>query len=185
MLDGFRPKSGGQPAAFWRLIKFGERTELCSVRHIPKKWCRASGSGQKQVGKRKQGRADPGGDQDIIGPEVTLDVERKRMFFSVHGRFLGRRNQTLCELVHIWLGLFAAGSAVRLEQGRKMGQRLTTWQSGSGDRLWLSLLIDAMEEAARPEVRSQPCESALLQALRAQLAQPVGRYGFSPSAVRH
>jgi hypothetical protein len=66
-----------------------------------------------------------------------------------------------------------------------MGQRLTTWQSGSGDRLWLSLLIDAMEEAARPEVRSQPGESALLQVLRAQLAQPLARYGFSPSAIRH
>jgi hypothetical protein len=66
-----------------------------------------------------------------------------------------------------------------------MGQRLTTWQSGSGDRLWLSLLIDAMEEAARPDVRSQPCESAILQALRAQLAQPVAHYGYASSAVRH
>jgi hypothetical protein len=67
-----------------------------------------------------------------------------------------------------------------------MGQRLMTWQSGSGDRLWLSLLIDAMEEAARPEVRSQPCESVILQeALRAQLAQPVARYCTSSSAVRH
>jgi hypothetical protein len=66
-----------------------------------------------------------------------------------------------------------------------MGQRLTTWQSGSGDRLWLSRLIDAMEEAARPEVRSQPCESAILHALRAQLARPVARYGYVPSALRH
>jgi len=66
-----------------------------------------------------------------------------------------------------------------------MGQRLAPWQSGSGDRQWLSLLIDAMEEAARPEVRSQPCETAILQALRAQLARPVARYGYSASGLRH
>jgi hypothetical protein len=65
-----------------------------------------------------------------------------------------------------------------------MGQRLTTWQSGGGERLWLSLLVDAMEEAARPEVRALPCEAAILQALRAQLAQPVARYPYAPSAFR-
>src|SRR5437016_4968492 len=57
-----------------------------------------------------------------------------------------------------------------------MGQQLHKWRSGRGDRLWLSLLIDAMEEAARPEVRSQPVETAILAALRAQLAQTVTRY---------
>jgi hypothetical protein len=60
-----------------------------------------------------------------------------------------------------------------------MGQRLDKWQSGGGDRQWLSLLIDAMEEAARPEVRSQPVEAAILTALRAQLAQPVTRYPYA------
>jgi hypothetical protein len=63
-----------------------------------------------------------------------------------------------------------------------MGQRLNTWQGGGGDRRWLSLLVDAMEEAARPEVRAVPCEAAILQALRAQLAQPVSRYPYAPSA---
>jgi hypothetical protein len=68
-----------------------------------------------------------------------------------------------------------------------MGQRLNTWQGERGERLWLSLLIDAMEEAARPEVRAVPCEAAILQALRAQLAQPVSRYPYAPSAfgLRH
>lgn len=66
-----------------------------------------------------------------------------------------------------------------------MGQRLDGWQSGGDDRLWLSLLIDAMEEAARPEVRSQPVDSAILLALRAQLAQPARRFTYAPSAVRH
>ncbi|HEY7846165.1 MAG TPA: transcriptional regulator [Bradyrhizobium sp.] len=62
-----------------------------------------------------------------------------------------------------------------------MGQRFNTWQSGGGERQWLSLLVDAMEEAARPEVRAVPCEAAILQALRAQLAQPVSRYPYVPS----
>ena len=66
-----------------------------------------------------------------------------------------------------------------------MGQRLETWQGGGGERLWLSLLVDAMEEAARPEIRSQPVESSVLWALRAQLAQPVGGYQHAPSALRH
>jgi hypothetical protein len=66
-----------------------------------------------------------------------------------------------------------------------MGQRLNTWQGGSGDRRWLSLLVDAMEEAARPEVRSQPVDRAILTAVRAQLARPVPRYPYIPSAVRH
>ena len=66
-----------------------------------------------------------------------------------------------------------------------MGQRLNTWQSGGGDRRWLSLLVDAMEEAARPEVRSQPVDSAILLAFRAQLAQPAARLAYAPSAVRH
>lgn len=64
-----------------------------------------------------------------------------------------------------------------------MGQRLETWQGQ--DRLWLSLLIDAMEEAARPEIRSQPVEGAVLLALRAQLAQPAARLAYMPPAVRH
>ncbi len=65
-----------------------------------------------------------------------------------------------------------------------MGQRLNTWQGGGGERLWLSRLVDAMEEAARPEVRALPCGAAILQALRAQLAQPMPRYPYAPSAFR-
>jgi hypothetical protein len=53
-----------------------------------------------------------------------------------------------------------------------MGQRIERWQEAGGDRRWLALLVDAMEEASRPEVRAEPCEAAILQALRAQLAQP-------------
>ena len=66
-----------------------------------------------------------------------------------------------------------------------MGQRPDTWQGGSGDRRWLALLIDAMDEAARPEVSSQPIDGAVLAALRAQLARPAARYIYTPSAIRH
>ena len=54
-----------------------------------------------------------------------------------------------------------------------MGQRLDTRQHESSDRRWLARLVDAMEQASRPEVRAVPCEAAILQALRAQLARPV------------
>jgi hypothetical protein len=68
-----------------------------------------------------------------------------------------------------------------------MGQRLNKWQGGGGDRHWLSLLINAMEETARPDVRSQPVEAEILTALRAQLAKPVARfpYAVTPYSLRN
>ena len=53
-----------------------------------------------------------------------------------------------------------------------MGQQLRTWQSGSGQRAWLSMLINTMEEISRPEMRAVPCDNSVLAALRAQLARP-------------
>ena len=53
-----------------------------------------------------------------------------------------------------------------------MGQQLRTWRSGSGQRAWLSMLIDTMEEISRPELRAVPCDGLLLAAFRAQLARP-------------
>ena len=53
-----------------------------------------------------------------------------------------------------------------------MGQQLQTWQSPGGQRLWLSTLIDAIEDVTRPEVRAVPCDSHLLAAMRAQLMRP-------------
>jgi hypothetical protein len=73
----------------------------------------------------------------------------------------------------------------RLERGQVMGQRLEQWHGGDGERLWLSLLVAAMEEASRPEIRSKPCESAVLQACRAQLAQPATGYAGVSSTARH
>jgi len=53
-----------------------------------------------------------------------------------------------------------------------MGQQIQGWRSASGQRLWLSMLIDAMEQISRPELRAVPCDEQLLAALRAQLARP-------------
>ena len=54
-----------------------------------------------------------------------------------------------------------------------MGQRLNISRSEDGDRRWLSMLIDAMEEVSRPERRAVPCDPFVLAAVRAQLARPV------------
>ena len=53
-----------------------------------------------------------------------------------------------------------------------MGQHLNMWRSGSGQRVWLSRLIDTMNEVSRPELRPVPCDITVLTALRAQLARP-------------
>jgi hypothetical protein len=68
-----------------------------------------------------------------------------------------------------------------------MGQRLQNWtsreawRSGDGERLWLSMLVDAMEEVSRPEIRKIPCDPQILIALRAQLARPASPYPFGAS----
>jgi hypothetical protein len=48
---------------------------------------------------------------------------------------------------------------------------------------WLSMLVDAMEEAGRPEVRAVPCDCLVLKKFREQLARPAyrPRYGVSRS----
>jgi hypothetical protein len=57
-----------------------------------------------------------------------------------------------------------------------MGQQLQGWRSADGGKLWLSKLIDTMEQMARPELRSQPCDRLVLATLRAQLSRPASPY---------
>jgi hypothetical protein len=83
------------------------------------------------------------------------------------------------------MDFFSVAWMDRLELRQTMGQRLEQWRGGDGERLWLSLLVAAMEEASRPEIRSKPCEAAILQACRAQLMQPVTSYVHASSAARH
>ena len=68
-----------------------------------------------------------------------------------------------------------------------MGQQLQQWQSAGGEKLWLSMLIDTMEEVSRSELRSQPCDRQVVAAVYAQLLRPAAPYahqgpGFS---LRH
>ena len=53
-----------------------------------------------------------------------------------------------------------------------MGQQIQGWRSANGQRLWLLMLIDAMEAISRPELRAVPCDDQLLATVRAQLARP-------------
>lgn len=53
-----------------------------------------------------------------------------------------------------------------------MGQQIQGWRSAGAQRLWLSTLIDTMEQVARPERRAVPCDSQAVAALRAQLSRP-------------
>jgi hypothetical protein len=59
-----------------------------------------------------------------------------------------------------------------------MGQQLQPWRSGNGRDLWLSMLIDTMEEASRPEIRAMPCDISLLAAVKAQLARPASPHAY-------
>jgi hypothetical protein len=68
----------------------------------------------------------------------------------------------------------------------RMGQPLQIWKTEetarTDDRLWLSMLVDAMEQASRPELRAKPCNGPALAGLRAQLALPAPFRFASPSA---
>ena len=63
-----------------------------------------------------------------------------------------------------------------------MGQQIQGWRSASGQRLWLSMLIGAMEEISRPELRAVACDDGLLAEVRAQLARPSSAHAPSNSA---
>jgi hypothetical protein len=60
----------------------------------------------------------------------------------------------------------------QLQARQLQASQFQAWQSVNGERLWLSMLIDAMEQVSRPELRRVPCDPSILVALRAQLAQP-------------
>jgi hypothetical protein len=63
-----------------------------------------------------------------------------------------------------------------------MAQQLQPRRSGRGERQWLSMLIDTMENIARPEVRALPTNRLVLAAVRAQLARPASSYPSGGSA---
>jgi hypothetical protein len=51
----------------------------------------------------------------------------------------------------------------------------------AGSRAWLSMLVDAMESASRPEMRAVPCDGLVLAAVSAQLSRPAASYAHHGS----
>jgi hypothetical protein len=72
-----------------------------------------------------------------------------------------------------------------------MGQQIRhqpteNWRSGDEGEAWLSTLIDTMETVSRREVRSSPCDSRLLSAVKLQLARRVSSGpDQKPELLRH
>jgi hypothetical protein len=60
----------------------------------------------------------------------------------------------------------------------------TTWAANS-EKLWLPMLIDAMEKVGRPECRAIPCDRLVLAAVRTHLARPASAHGASRFNLRH
>jgi hypothetical protein len=66
-----------------------------------------------------------------------------------------------------------------------MGQQFQSWRSEGSQRLWLSMLVDTMEQVGRPDRRNLPCTHSVLIALEAQLARPASSYAASSFSVRN
>jgi hypothetical protein len=58
-----------------------------------------------------------------------------------------------------------------------MVQHSQQWRPGSGDMSWLSVLVDRLEQASRPDLRAVRCDERVLVAFAAKLAQPVSPWG--------
>jgi hypothetical protein len=63
--------------------------------------------------------------------------------------------------------------------------QISSWRAGRGERLWLSMLVDTMEQVAQPSLRGAPCDDEVLRALRAQLALPAQPRFASPFSLRN
>src|ERR1700722_10643978 len=115
----------------------------------------------------------------IAEQSFVKQVTPDRFFWRIFAGFLDGRSPGTNRRLPGWHPV----GGCRLRQGQAMGQKLQpwrksprpgeSWRSGNGERRWLSLLVDAMEEFSRPDIRSVPCHPSLLVAARAQLAHPV------------
>ena len=59
-----------------------------------------------------------------------------------------------------------------------MIQQTQQWRSGTGEMVWLSALVETMEQVSRPELRAKPCAPGLLMAVQAHLARAAMPHGF-------
>jgi len=63
--------------------------------------------------------------------------------------------------------------------------QFSSWRGGRGERLWLSTLVETMEQVGQPARRTEPCDAQALKALRAQLALPAQLRFASPFSLRN
>jgi hypothetical protein len=63
--------------------------------------------------------------------------------------------------------------------------QFSSWRGGRGERLWLSTLVETMEQVSQPARRAEPCDAQALKALRAQLALPAQLRFASPFSLRN
>jgi len=68
-----------------------------------------------------------------------------------------------------------------------MGQQLQRWRSAGGETVWLSMLIDTMEQVSRSELVQEPCDRSAVAAVSAQLSRPAAPYPHQGSgfSLRH
>ena len=68
-----------------------------------------------------------------------------------------------------------------------MAQQLQGWQAAGGEKLWLSMLINTMEQVSRSELRSQPRDRSVVAAVLAQLSRPAAAFARQGSgfSLRH
>ncbi|UGA46380.1 hypothetical protein HU230_0010210 [Bradyrhizobium quebecense] len=64
----------------------------------------------------------------------------------------------------------------------RLGLGLGLGRAGAVDRRWLASLVEAMEQAARPEARNVPCDISLISAAAAHLARPAPTFTHCGSA---
>jgi hypothetical protein len=63
-----------------------------------------------------------------------------------------------------------------------MEQQIRTWRTAEGERLWLSMLVGALEQVSQGDCSARVCEHAELARLRSQLSCPASPYAFGGSA---
>jgi hypothetical protein len=105
-------------------------------------------------------RREPGGALNLSTPGHTNSSNPKHLSWN---EFL------ISGLVTAWFG-----------QGSAMAQRFQPRRSEEFERIWLSALVEAMDEVSCLGPRDKRCDRALLDAVIAQLAGPAPIYLCGP-----
>jgi hypothetical protein len=68
-----------------------------------------------------------------------------------------------------------------------MDRQIRTWRTADGERLWLSMLVGALEQASQADGSAVVCEHFELARLRSQLNCPASPHPLAGSAygLRH